>query len=137
MTKTKEEIIAGIFKDRWYFNPSEFKHPELVNRDALLNLDMFRTFVSHPIIITDDARTDEENPSGSAGIRSLHKQGRAFDIRIRDWDPEKLFNAVKTLTFHWIRGMELELVWSNKDKHLHVGWYEDTTKLSRLFIRGD
>jgi hypothetical protein len=125
-----------------YFKPGEFNNPTLVNEKAAIWLDVIRHKFGKPIIVTDDARIPGQAlPSGASG-RSLHFLGQAFDIRIRHWSREDMWLFVKTIVEFETTisgsegGIELELVWSNRDKHAHVGFFLDG-RPSRLIIAGD
>ena len=117
-----------IPSDLRHFKSSEFKHPNLVNADAVRFLDRVRERCGLPIILTDDARTEDDHPSGE-GVHSLHHLGQAFDIRIRQWSKEDLWLFIAAVIAEAAllpsaqRGVELELVWSAKDKHAHIGCY--------------
>ena len=133
------DLAAPIFEDVFWFKPEEFKNPHLINRDALERLDEFRSEYDKPITITDDARTKNDDPPGSAGSKSLHKKGQAFDIRIKHMTREDLYVFVQEFmlwTNGQTKGVELELVWSAKDKHCHIGFFLDNTP-SRLIIKAD
>lgn len=114
------------------FVEKEFRHPELVNQVAYDMLVAIRRQYNDPLVITDDARLPLDAPPGSAGADSLHQQGQAFDLRIRDMTKEQLWSLVKACinVGEWVArgqkgGMELEMVWSKTDKHCHVGFFLD------------
>lgn len=138
------DLAAPIFEDIEWFEPEEFKYPHLINKEALIRLDEFRGEYGRTITITDDGRLANDDPPGSAGSKSLHKitktkKCQAFDIRIKHMTREDLYVFVQqfmlwTYGSRW--GVELELVWSAKDKHCHIGFFLDETP-SRLIIKAD
>jgi hypothetical protein len=116
----------------------EFRHPELVDDAAAVFLDDLRDLYGDPLVITSDARTLEENDAASgSSATSLHLVGRAFDLQ---WivDPEALWRFVDAVfVTAGERAVELELVNSARDKHIHVGLYPNGGHRSRLLIRAD
>jgi len=131
----------ALTKDLEFFKLSEFKHPELVDPKAAFWLNEVRRVFAQPIILTDDARPPGVMPPG-ASPKSLHFQGRAFDIRVRHWSWAQMWKfvgAVYTVAKNWpdeIGGVELELVWSAKDKHAHLGFAMDG-RPNRLIVAAD
>ncbi len=118
-----------------HFQPSEFKHPELILDAAAVWLDDIREYADFPLVLTSDARTAEENAAASGSSpTSLHLLGRAFDLRYPD-TPEhvwELVAAVFVVSGH--RSVELELVHSAQDSHVHLGLYPDARE-SRLLVQ--
>mgnify|MGYP001609533251 FL=1 len=114
------------------FALNEFQHPELIEQDAANFLQEVRTQFGEALTVTDDARLPDERPSGAARGVSWHQRGRAFDLRCRDWSWRKLWRfveAVFMVAANW-RGratVELELVWSATDKHVHLAVKNDGT----------
>lgn len=112
------------------FALTDFKHPELVDPVAAALLQRIRTTFGIPMVLTDDARLPGDVPEGGS-LTSLHYQGRAFDIRCRDWVPSQMWHfvtAVQSVAESLAlpqAGVELELVWSDTDKHCHVGFHLD------------
>lgn len=123
--------------DLKHFAVSEFRHPELVQEVAARMLDEIRDHYGHPLVLTSDARTQAENDAASGSSpTSLHLQGRAFDMK---WipDPVLLWRFVDAVFL--VAGgdpVELELVNSATDKHLHFAVLP-AGKQSRLLIRAD
>src|SRR6267378_3965264 len=120
-----------------HFQSSEFKHPELVANEAAVWLDDIREYADFPFVLTSDARTPEENAAASGSSpTSLHLQGRAFDLRYPATDEQawKLVDAVMLVS--GARAVELELVHSAIDKHVHVALLP-SGKASRLIVRAD
>ncbi len=121
-----------------HFAYSEWKHPELVDSTAAVWLDGIRTHCGFPLVLTSDARTPEENAAASGSSpTSLHLLGRAFDLQWVD-DPERLWRLVDAVYLvSGERAVELELVNSAQDRHVHLGLYPDDGHRSRLLIRAD
>lgn len=120
------------------FGVKEFKHPELVEQRAYDGLCEVRRQFGKPLILTDDGRLPDDHPTGASDT-SLHPKGRAFDLRIRDFSKEDLWRlvaAVVNVGNWWARGdkagVELELVWSPTDKHLHLGFFLGDGRANRL-----
>lgn len=120
-----------------HFQLSEMRHPELVENAAAVWLDDIREYYDAPLTITSDARTAEENAAASGSSpTSLHLLGRAFDLRYPD-TPEhvwELVAAVLVVSGH--RPVELELVHSATDQHVHLGLLA-ADRQSKLIIRAD
>jgi len=120
-----------------YFQPAEFKHPELVEVEAAHFLDDVRAAYGQPLVVTSDARTPEENAAASGSSpTSWHLQGRAFDLK---WitNPAALWRFVRAVyQIAGNRGVELELVNSATDKHIHLALLP-VAGGSRLLIRAD
>lgn len=121
-----------------HFELREFRHPELVQDQAAVFLDDIRTAYGDALMITSDARTPEENAAASGSSpTSLHLQGLAFDLRYpgsveHAW---RLVEAVMAAANG--RGVELELVHSAKDQHVHVALLPNRLAPSRLIVRAD
>ncbi len=121
-----------------HFALSEFRHPELVDDAAAVWLDGIRTHCGFPLVLTSDARTEEENAAASGSSpTSLHLLGRAFDLQWPD-DPNQLWRLVDAIYLvSGERSVELELVNSARDQHVHLGLYPDNGHHSRLLVRAD
>lgn len=120
-----------------HFSLTEFHHPDLVQNEAAVWLDDIRESCGFPLTITSDARTQAENDAASGSSpTSLHLQGRAFDLRYPATDEQawKLVDAVMLVS--GVRAVELELVHSAVDKHVHVALLP-AGKASRLIVRAD
>lgn len=105
-----------------HFAPGEFRHPELIDADAAYYLDAVRHRFGFPLYVTDDAREPSDHPAGGSPS-SLHYAGRAFDLQ---WiqPATKLFHFVKCamqIAAERKVCIELELVNSLKDRHVHLG----------------
>lgn len=120
-----------------HFGLSEFRHPELVQNDAAVWLDDIREACGFALVLTSDARTPAENAAASGSSpTSLHLTGRAFDLRYpasaeQVW---KLVDAVYLASGE--RPVELELVHSATDKHVHLALLAAGSQ-SRLIVRAD
>lgn len=120
-----------------HFKASEFRHPELVLDAAAVWLDDIREACGFPLVLTSDARTPEENAAASGSSpTSWHLQGRAFDLR---------YPASAELVWRFVdavflasgdRPVELELVHSAKDSHLHIALLP-AGRQSRIIVRAD
>ena len=109
----------------------------MVEAEAAHFLDAVRETYGAPLVLTSDARTPEENAAArGSSPTSLHLQGRAFDLQ---WipDPEALWRLVDAVYLVAGRNpIELELVNSVTDKHIHLGCLA-SGRVSRLLIRAD
>jgi hypothetical protein len=120
-----------------HFALTEFRHPELVQNDAAVWLDDIRDLCGFPLLLTSDARTQAENDAASGSSpTSLHLQGRAFDLKYPKTAEEvwRFVDAVYLSSGE--RPVELELVNSAQDKHLHIALLPPG-KQSRLIVRAD
>ena len=123
-------------KLRW-FKPEEFRHHELVLDQAAVWLDDIREYYDSPLIVTSDARTPEENAAASGSSpTSWHLQGRAFDLRYPG-SPELVWDLVHAImVVSGSRPVELELVNSARDRHVHIALLPEDRQ-SRCLIRAD
>lgn len=109
--------------DLRHFMASEFQFPELMDVSFLRWLDRVRARAGVPMVITNDARLANTMPTGAVR-RSLHKRGRAVDIRSKTWSIEDKWNvmaAILGLADEAPGHVELELVHSETDVHWHIG----------------
>lgn len=128
--------------DLKWFKLTEFKHPELVNEQAAFLLDEIREQYGRPLVLTDDARLPGVVPEGGS-LTSLHFKGQAFDLRSRDMSDEDMWKLV-TSVFNvatWVargqkEGVELEIVSSPTDHHIHLGFFLGAAR-NRLLIRAE
>lgn len=120
-----------------HFPTSEFRHPELVEDTAAVWLDDIREYADFPLVLTSDARTEAENAAASGSSpTSLHLLGRAFDLRYPG-SAELVWDLVQAiLVVSGSRPVELELVHSGTDRHVHIGLLEPDRE-SRLIVRAD
>ena len=125
--------------DLAFFGPEEFRHPALMDEGFVRWLDKVRGVAGVVMVITDDGRMDGElNPTGSARKHSLHRRGRAVDVRSRDWtDAEKwrLAAALTALADLAPGKVEFEPVYSSTDRHWHIG--VDETATEHRFLEAD
>src|SRR5438093_548441 len=104
-------------------------------------LDEIRDQAGFALVVTDDARLPSDAPTGSVKD-SLHYRGQAFDLRTRNLTAEQLFqlvNAAVNVTL-WIArgaksGVEIEIVSSGSDHHLHVGFFLGARSFNTLIVR--
>jgi len=122
-----------------FFKLSEFKHPELMDYSFCVFLDHVRYEYGFPLVLTNDARTQAENDAlkahGSAD-HSRHLVGQAVDM-VYPQDSQHVW-ALVTAIFACAgeRPIELELVNSTVDKHVHVAFLEPG-KASKLLVKAD
>lgn len=123
------------------FKRSEFKNPHLIAPDAAEFLQAVRTRYGHPIRVTSDARTATENVAAGGSPLSWHVKGRAFDLR---WpaDDALAFNLVDAILAEAAERtaeeitLELELVYSERDKHIHFA-VKNNGSPNRLIVAAD
>lgn len=108
--------------DLRHFRVGEFHNPDLIDGNAARYLDEVRHRYGFPLVVTDDARTPEEHPSGGSAT-SLHYVGRAFDLRwiMPATNLAKFVESAVDVAREWDVEYELELVNSQKDRHVHIG----------------
>jgi len=130
----------ALTKDLPNFKLSEFRHPELIEPLAANFLQAVRERYAAPIRVTSDARTAVENAAVGGSPLSWHVKGRAFDLR---WPADdqlayRLLRALVLQTEEWTEDMtlELELVYSERDKHIHFA-VKDNGSPSRLIVAAD
>lgn len=130
-----------IPRDLKWFAEREFRNPLLVEEEAVRFLDEVRDLYGAPIVVTSDARTAEDNERVGGSPTSWHLRGRAFDLRYPAderlaW---RLVDAICVMGDAW-RGrgvtIELELVYSARDKHVHLAVKRDGSP-SRLIVAAD
>lgn len=117
-----------------YFRWEEFRHPDLLDYQLLVALDNIRSGYGFPLVITSDGRTPEENAAAvGSSPTSLHLSGRAVDFRYPP-TAAHLWNLLRTIT-EVLRGraVELRLVSSTTDHHIHLGLLPDG-QASRLAV---
>ena len=118
--------------DLQFFDVKDFHRPELMDESFVRWLDQVRGVADVPFVLTDDGRLDTDpNPTGSAGKHSLHRRGRAVDVRSRTWsavEKWKVVDAVMALAHLAPGKVELELVYSTTDQHFHIGVDETATE---------
>ena len=131
----------SLTHDLPHFKLSEFKHPELVDAEAAQFLERIRSAYAHSLVLTSDARTRAENQTlPGHSDTSLHLLGRAFDLRW-SFDQGKgtlwqFVQAVFTAASATDKGIELEIVNSSTDQHVHIGLFPDS-RPHRLLVRAE
>ena len=117
--------------DLQVLQPRAFHRPALMQEAFVRWLDAVCARAGLDPVITDDGRLDTDlNPTGSAGKHSLHRRGRAVDLRSRLWTPAmkwRLAAAVVELAAQAPGAVEFELVYSPTDQHWHLGVDETAT----------
>jgi len=95
-----------IKPDNWphrWFSPRELASKGagslLVNHDAISRLDELRERMGQPIIVTSAYRDPIHNARVGGAPKSLHKQGRAFDIRLAGHDKWRLYRMAQDVGF--------------------------------------
>ena len=117
-----------------HFQPREFKRLDLMDASFLRFLDAVRERANIAFRLTSDARTDGENERVGGSSTSLHLYGRAVDFVPASWDRETLWRVVKAVMDESANhSVELELVQSPRDHHIHLGLFVDK-RLSRLVL---
>jgi len=109
--------------DLSHFKRSEFVHPDLMDVTFLRWLDRVRAMAGVRFFVTNDARPGGEMPTGAAS-KSLHKRGRAGDLRSRSWTDVEKWQV--SAAIHWLADqapgkVEFEQVYSDTDQHWHLG----------------
>lgn len=128
-------------KDTKWFKLTELSHPRIVNQTALELLSEVREQANQALVITDDGRLPEETPTG-ASPSSLHPKGQAFDLRTRNKTAEEMFRLLRAMfnVADWIcrgtkSGVEVELVSSSTDHHLHIGFFLGARSFNTFVVR--
>ena len=117
-----------------YFAPGEWHHLELVDFAFAKWLDVVRLFSRVPLTLTSDARTADENAAAGGSPTSLHLLGRAVDVRW-DFDSKQLFKLLDAICDAGQgRSVELEVVPSGAQKHVHIGLFPDDKHGSTFFV---
>jgi len=120
-----------------FFQWSEFRHPDLVDYRFAMFVDDVRREYGFPIVLTSDARTPAENEAASGhAVNSRHLVGQAVDMRFPPtaYHVWRLVEAVMKVTGD--RSIELELVHSAVDQHVHLAFLEPG-RASKLVVAAD
>ena len=126
---TKEQVSTLL-----YFKWEEFHHPELCDMDFLRWLDVVRLYARVPLILTSDARTPAENAAAGGSPTSLHLLGRAVDLHW-NFSKEQLFKLLDAVCDAGQgRGVELEVVPTGPQAHVHIGLFPDALHPSSFFV---
>lgn len=127
-----------------YFKTDKFEHPEVIKQTALELLDEVRHQYGKPLVVTDSGRVRGEPLPVGAVSNSLHYEGQAFDLRIRDMSSTDLWKFVEAVynVANWVArgqksGVEFELVWSDSDKHAHIGFYLGQRSFNTFIVRAE
>lgn len=109
--------------DTRYFKLAEFRHPELMSADFVGWLNKVRAEYAFPIVLTSDARTAAENDAASGSSpHSRHLVGEAVDMEF-PYTSNHLWLLVEAIMkCQAARSIELEIVNSTKDRHVHLAW---------------
>lgn len=124
--------------DLKHFEPSEFKFPDLMDTTFLRWLDRVRELSGVPMIVTNDARPAGEMPTG-ASAKSLHRRGRAVDIRSRTLTAAQKWNLVQAMVDLRDEApgkIEFECVFSPTDTHWHIA-VDDSPTASHEMVEAD
>ena len=124
--------------DLVHFRAEEFRFPDLMDASFLRWLDRVRQRAGVPFQITNDARLPNTMPTG-ASKTSLHKRGRAVDLRSSAWtsaEKWKIISAIVFLAADAPGHVELETVFSEADHHWHVG-VDEHPNATHEFIESD
>lgn len=148
----KELVNEGMWSGIMHFKPSEFRHPEHIDPLFLNYLDEVRARVDIPFILTSDGRDPAHNARVGGHPRSLHLFDEATGLRFRAVDfvfpgqttgrPFRQFRIIAEAALGLGRGrnqaVQLELVHSSKDKHVHLGLKPDRPyEESELIVAAD
>lgn len=92
-----------------YFKPSEFSHPEKMNRFLVYRLDEFRKQIGHPIIIHSDYRE---------GDKGYHGSGDAVDVHIKGIP--LIYAYILAERSGYFNGIGIYPNWNNQGLHLDI-----------------
>lgn len=73
-----------------------------VNVDALGKLQALRTALGRPMIVNSGYRSPEHNRRVSGAPKSMHLEGRAFDVSMGNHDPAEFIKAARAAGFRGI-----------------------------------
>lgn len=134
---TKQELDAGVPKGwRWkHFTPNELRSKGdgslLINCYAMDCLQLLRVNYGLPIRILSAYRDPEYNLKVGGARKSLHMQGRAFDINMVGRGDSEVINLIYWATHAGFNGFGLYL--SRGFLHIDVGphrvWQEGSSRL--------
>lgn len=103
--------------------------------DALDKLQKMRDIVDKPFVINSAYRSPEHNKRVGGAKKSMHVQGRAFDIRIAGHDPKVLYRAAKKAGF---KGIGFHTSFLHVDNRTAPAeWEYGNTKARHLFVDDD
>lgn len=128
-----------------YFKASEFKAPDHIEPKLLLLLDGVRDEFGGPFFITSDGRDPEHNKRVGGVPTSLHLYDAEKGLKCHAVDfwfnaaprPYAQFaqiaEAVATVSNELGVSYQLEIVYSDKDKHIHLGIFRDPRPSELIF----
>jgi len=126
-----------LLVDTRFFKLSEFRHPELMNADFVTWLNAIREEYGFPIVLTSDGRTPEENAAASGSSpTSRHLVGEAIDMEFPPTANHTWLLVQAVLQTPTMRPIELELVHSAADAHVHIAWLP-LGRASSLIVSAD
>lgn len=70
-----------------------------VDEDALNKLQLLRDLMGCPLILNSAYRDRLHNARVGGAPRSMHKYGRAFDVRLGDFDKQDLLDYARAVGF--------------------------------------
>lgn len=95
-----------VSKEHWpfqYFIPRELANKGdgslLADMDAIARLDHLRELLGKPLIINSAYRDPLYNARVGGAPRSMHKQGKAFDVALRGHNKRQLIQLAKQAGF--------------------------------------
>lgn len=135
-----------------HFNRSEFRYPDDLEPQVVFLLNDIRADVDEIFTVTSDGRDPVHNAQVGGSPGSLHvfdrlvrpvRKARAIDW-VMNWAPRPvLWVQVDKVVGAWYRhrdkypfSSELELVFSPRDKHFHLGLFPDQ-RPHRLVVAAD
>lgn len=137
----------------FHFKPGEFDHYDQIDPAAVWLLDGMRTHFGEPFTVTSSARDPQRNAAVGGSATSLHlfdptkgKKCSALDWSIVYGQKPECYERIDRMVSAWRayrdrpelggRGTELEIVYSLKDKHFHIGIFPDK-RPHRLIVKAD
>src|SRR5437764_11274818 len=115
----------ALTADSRYFALAEFRHPELMSEEFVAWLDRVRAEYGFPLTLTSDGRTAAENAVASGSSpSSRHLCGEAVDAAFPPTANHLWLFVQAVMRCAAARPIELELVHSHRDSHVHVAWLQ-------------
>ena len=103
--------ITTDFKLREFESPDT--HQVIIDHAHIYRLQLLRTIVDAPFIITSGYRTISHNTYVGGSKNSFHLYGKATDIKITDFDVRALCNIASHLLF-------IEVIPNIKEGYIHL-----------------